>query len=519
MVNRDKSSSFTIEQLKRQYNLDNKKTNKAIEQQNDSLIKVENELNNYIKQTTKELELIQDQVDGNITTWFFDGVPTLSNEPASNWTTEEEKNNHLGDLYYDSNTGYSYRFTFENSAFSWIKLKDSDITEALALANTAQDTADSKRRVFITTPTPPYDSGDFWINNNEIYICQVGRQTGEFIETDFINSLKYTDDTFAQEVDKKLTVVSGKVTTIEKGIDEITTTIEENKYFVNEDGEQQLISESMSEVVQSVDGLEVAIEEFDTNLGENYYTKENIDNLLIDSETGITNTLTSIGGYNLIRNSALLFPDENGFEYWEGNLEKGDEDESETGTSLLIQNQKASQTIYTLAGEYYLSFKYKKMIELSTLSIFVNEEEHQLLLADTEIPVNEEREFGLLINIDSPNIALEFSSSTNNGVEVYDLMLNKGTVKALYSQHQNEITTNTVKIGKGVLVESNLTNTITKIDADGQRTLNKTTGEVVNRNTDTGTLTKTLTVEEESTLGILFLQQLGEETWITGLGG
>ena len=519
MVNRDKSGSFTIEQLKQQYNLDNKKTNKAIEQQNDSLIKVENELNNYIKQTTKELELIQDQVDGNITTWFFDGVPTLSNEPASNWTTEEEKNNHLGDLYYDSNTGYSYRFTFENSAFSWIKLKDSDITEALALANTAQDTADSKRRVFITTPTPPYDSGDFWINNNEIYICQVGRQTGEFIETDFINSLKYTDDTFAQEVDKKLTVVSGKVTTIEKGIDEITTTIEENKYFVNEDGEQQLISESMSEVVQSVDGLEVAIEEFDTNLGENYYTKENIDNLLIDSETGITNTLTSIGGYNLIRNSALLFPDENGFEYWEGNLEKGDEDESETGTSLLIQNQKASQTIYTLAGEYYLSFKYKKMIELSTLSIFVNEEEHQLLLADTEIPVNEEREFGLLINIDSPNIALEFSSSTNNGVEVYDLMLNKGTVKALYSQHQNEITTNTVKIGKGVLVESNLTNTITKIDADGQRTLNKTTGEVVNRNTDTGTLTKTLTVEEESTLGILFLQQLGEETWITGLGG
>ena len=517
MVNRDKSGSFTIEQLKQQYNLDNKKTNKAIEQQNDSLIKVENELNNYIKQTTKELELIQDQVDGNITTWFFDGVPTLSNEPASNWTTEEEKNNHLGDLYYDSNTGYSYRFTFENSAFSWIKLKDSDITEALALANTAQDTADSKRRVFITTPTPPYDSGDFWINNNEIYICQVGRQTGEFIETDFINSLKYTDDTFAQEVDNKLTVVSGKVTTIEEGIDEITTTIEENKYFVNEDGEQQLISESMSEVVQSVDGLEVAIEEFDTNLGENYYTKENIDNLLIDSETGITNTLTSIGGYNLIRNSALLFPDENGFEYWEGNLEKGDEDESETGTSLLIQNQKASQTIYTLAGEYYLSFKYKKLIELSTLSIFVNEEEHQLLLADTEIPINEEREFRLLINIDSPNIALEFSSSTNNGVEVYDLMLNKGTVKALYSQHQNEITTNTVKIGKGVLVESNLTNTITKIDADGQRTLNKTTGEVVNRNTDTGTLTKTLTVEKESTLGILFLQQIGEETWITGL--
>ena len=517
MVNRDKSGSFTIEQLKQQYNLDNKKTNKAIEQQNDSLIKVENELNNYIKQTTKELELIQDQVDGNITTWFFDGVPTLSNEPASNWTTEEEKNNHLGDLYYDSNTGYSYRFTFENSAFSWIKLKDSDITEALALANTAQDTADSKRRVFITTPTPPYDSGDFWINNNEIYICQVGRQTGDFVESDFINSLKYTDDTFAQEVDNKLTVVSGKVTTIEEGIDEITTTIEENKYFVNEDGEQQLISESMSEVVQSVDGLEVAIEEFDTNLGENYYTKENIENLLIDSETGITNTLTSIGGYNLIRNSALLFSDDNGFEYWEGNLEKGNEDNSETGTSLLIQNQNVSQTIYTLAGDYYLSFKYKKLIELSTLSIFINEEEHQLLLSNTEVPVDEEQEFGVLINIDSPNIVLKFLSSTNNGVEIYDLMLNKGTQKALYTQHQNEITTDTVKIGKGIEVKSTSTKTITRIDSDGQRTYSTSLNKIVNKNTDTGTYTNTLECENEAKINKLFIQEVDEQVWITGL--
>ena len=121
----------------------------AIEQSKTNLIKVENELNGYIDSTTKELEKIQDQVDGNITTWFFSGVPTLENNPAVEWAEEKEKNNHLGDLYYDKDTGYAYRFTLEDTTYSWMKLTDSDISEALALANTAKDTADSKRRVFV----------------------------------------------------------------------------------------------------------------------------------------------------------------------------------------------------------------------------------------------------------------------------------------------------------------------------------------------------------------------------------
>ena len=76
-----------------------------------------------------------------------------------------------------------------------MKLTDSDISEALALANTAKDTADSKRRVFIVQPTPPYDSGDFWLKDKELYICQVSKETGLFEENDFIIATKYTDDT------------------------------------------------------------------------------------------------------------------------------------------------------------------------------------------------------------------------------------------------------------------------------------------------------------------------------------
>lgn len=520
MVTRDKSGSFTIEQLKRQYNLDNKKVLQAIEQQSQNLIKVENELENYIEVTTKEMELIQNQVDGNITTWFFDGVPTLDNKPTTDWITEDAKTNHLGDLYYDSLTGYAYRFSFENEEFLWHKLTDSDITEALALANVAKDTADSKRRVFLNQPIPPYDSGDFWLNNNELYICQVSKETGEYEENDFIDSLKYTDDTYAKQVENELTIVSGKVTTIEEGIDEIKTTIEENKYFVDSEGNKQLISESVSEVTQTLDSVEVSLEEFKTNVEENYSTTTNLEELRVDLENGITNTFSTSGGNNLIRNSALLFKEsEEAYEFWEGSLKRNDEeDSSETGTALLIQKEKCSQNIEALAGNYFLSFKYKKLIELSTLSVFLNGVEYQLITGNDESSINESHEYELPIKIDNPNITIEFVSNTDSGVEIYDLMLNKGEIKALYTQHQNETTTNTVKIGKGIRVESSETDTVTKIDSDGFRVLNKNNeDEVLLKGTDKGTYTKTLECENEATISGLFIQKVDEQVWITGL--
>jgi hypothetical protein len=109
-----------------------------------------------------DIAAIQAQVDGSITNWFYDGVPTLANAPASTWTTNAIKDTHLGDTYYDNNTGYAYRFLEDGSSYKWQLIANSDITQALAAAATAQDTADSKRRVFVTTPTVPYDNGDLW---------------------------------------------------------------------------------------------------------------------------------------------------------------------------------------------------------------------------------------------------------------------------------------------------------------------------------------------------------------------
>lgn len=202
----DKPKAVTAEDLMRRYNLEEiNRSKKAITTLNDNLTKTNANLEKYVEEVLEDISNLQDQVDGNISTWFFSGIPTLENSPAVDWTTEEEKANHLGDLYYDKDTGYAYRFSLENNVYSWLKLTDSDVTEALALANAAQDTADSKRRVFVATPTPPYDVGDIWFKDNaDLYRCRASRSSGEYNEVDWIIATKYTDDTYAMNVEAVL---------------------------------------------------------------------------------------------------------------------------------------------------------------------------------------------------------------------------------------------------------------------------------------------------------------------------
>ena len=146
---------------------------------------------------TGELSDLQSQIDGSIQTWFYNGVPTTSNVPASDWTTDDLKNNHLGDLYYDLDTGYAYRFMVQNGIYSWSRLADSDVTTALQNAAKAQDTADSKRRIFVTTPTPPYDVGDLWVQGSggDIKRCQTAKTSSQsYAAADWVLASKYTDD-------------------------------------------------------------------------------------------------------------------------------------------------------------------------------------------------------------------------------------------------------------------------------------------------------------------------------------
>lgn len=219
------------------------KNKKAVELLVDELNKTNTSIENYVKALTKDIGNLQDQVDGNITTWFYSGVPTLENKPTSDWTTDNEKIKHIGDLYYDQDTGYAYRFNYNNSTntYNWLKITDSDVTEALAVANSAQDTADRKRQNFVVTPYTPYDVGDFWIKDNkDLYRCQTKRTSGEFNASDWCKATDYSNDDYAKQVeavlnDFKTTVEMDYVTnvkfnttkdSIEASVETITTQVE-----------------------------------------------------------------------------------------------------------------------------------------------------------------------------------------------------------------------------------------------------------------------------------------------------
>lgn len=269
MKKQDINGVRSAQDLERKYDLKSiLELKENFELQKNGLNKVENELNEFVIATTNNLQEIQSQVDGNITTWFLSGVPTLNNEPTVNWNTIEEKNNHLGDLYYDKETGYSYRFTVANEVYEWIKLTDSDITEALAIANSAKDTADSKRRVFVVQPTTPYDVGDLWIKDEELYRCQTTKDKEETFENnDWIVATKYTDDTVANQVKENLTILSGTVTEIRKDVDKLDTTMTNTTELVNEQGEKiGDLQIQQTSVTQTVNDFDISVKNIQKNL-------------------------------------------------------------------------------------------------------------------------------------------------------------------------------------------------------------------------------------------------------------
>lgn len=160
---------------------------------------------NFVDTVYKEdLEKLQNQIDGKVEEYYYAYEPTLDNLPASEWTTDEDKKAHEGDKFFDKSTGHAYRFfkNDETEKYEWTLIQDADVIEALNKASHAQETADGKRRTFLTTPQPPYDPGDLWVQGStgDIMVCKKGREKGTAYQSDdWEKSSKYTDDTKANE--------------------------------------------------------------------------------------------------------------------------------------------------------------------------------------------------------------------------------------------------------------------------------------------------------------------------------
>ncbi len=199
----------------------------------------EEQVNNIINNSQVITDL-QNQVDGAIETWFYEGVPTLKNAPASSWTTDKDKDTHLGDLYYDNKTGKAYRFAKDGNTYKWTIITDTDIAKALSDASKAQETADGKMKVFSTQPNPPYQVGDIWVNatypsdgstyKNEVLRCQTDKKAGsQFAIVDWIKASKYTDDTVANAAKKAAEDAQKAAQTAQTNITNLDKTVTTNK--------------------------------------------------------------------------------------------------------------------------------------------------------------------------------------------------------------------------------------------------------------------------------------------------
>jgi hypothetical protein len=166
---------------------------KTLEQLGAEALESKDFINNTLPGLLSE---IQAQLDGQIEQFFQTYDPTMSNAPANEWTTSELKENHLGDLFYNTDTGAVFRFVKENGTYKWQQLSDDEVANALALANEALALAKDKNRIFTTTPYPPYEVGDLWVQGGtgEIMRCKTARASGSYTSSDWEKASKYTDD-------------------------------------------------------------------------------------------------------------------------------------------------------------------------------------------------------------------------------------------------------------------------------------------------------------------------------------
>lgn len=168
---------------------------------------------NYINNTLPGiLDGFTKQLDGKIETWYQES------DPSTKWK-DKEKDAHVGDLWYNTKTNEAKRYS---SKLAWETIKDADAIKALQDASKAQDTADGKRRVFVSTPTTPYDVGDLWTQgaSGDLMRCKVARASGKYSSSDWERAVKYTDDSalttfingvYSSTMDSLTSQIDGKV--------------------------------------------------------------------------------------------------------------------------------------------------------------------------------------------------------------------------------------------------------------------------------------------------------------------
>lgn len=259
----------------------------------------------------------------------------------------------------------------------------SKVNTAQTAANNAQSTADSKAKVFTSTPTVPYKVGDLWTGgpSGDVMRCKTARTSGSYTASDWEKASKYTDDTKANAVDGKVTTLQGeynttksKVATLETNLSSITSrvgTVESKQ--TTTDGKVTSLETRMSSAESKI--TESAI----TNtVKKNFYTKSETDKQITSkgyqTSSQVQQTVNAFelkfqesGGYNLVYNSDFkngehLWSISSGAKYYFGTGNWN----STTGLGMAITGQSGT-SLYAVQELTNTSYRQAKTFTLSGL--------------------------------------------------------------------------------------------------------------------------------------------------------
>lgn len=253
----------------------------------------------------------------------------------------------------------------------------------------------------------------------------------------------------------------------------------------------------------TVEGINTTISDYDE-------TKERV-NQIEQTIEGWSQKLSTTGGNNIFKYAKEFWQGET--EEDEANLEEYTDSEIKasavSGVGYLINSGLSKQIANVKNDEYTITLSYKKLKTNAIGYILINNNRFEL----TEDFFSE---ISTTIQVTTQNVDLEIYSDTDEAFIIFDVMGNIGTEGQVWSQNPNETRTDTVTIGKGIQVNSNVMNTYTRIDADGNRTYNASTNEIVMEATDKGIKASQI-IGDSGQIGGILIQKIADQTWISSL--
>lgn len=169
-----------------------------------------------------------------------------------------------------------------------VNTANNNATNALNKANSANTLADSKAKVFTSTPTVPYKVGDLWVQgtNGDVMKCKTARSSGSYTASDWEKASKYTDDTKANAVDGKVTTLQGTVNTTNSKV----ATLETN----------------LNGITQRVSSTESTTATLTNKVNTAQSTADNINNKLEGLKIGGTNLLKGTKDFSTGKGNATV---------------------------------------------------------------------------------------------------------------------------------------------------------------------------------------------------------------------